>query len=498
MDIDGRIQSVEVSLQQMYRLRVTEDPTTNDDEVGGQLSHETSQGEQSDGFGITQSSRSEPNPGRSLENPASLAHADHGRAAIQSAPAGPPHDPGKKRSLFDLPFPAKELFSRSDLLNGLREARNEMETHMDRTPFTRRVFTPFPPREFLVDMEKPVMEEVQLFCPTMARGDFLELIDQHYADGPNNCDSNPARWATINALFGAAVHWRTANDSFEDIGLLGWGFFKNAYAIFPELIIQGNDVRACEAMLAMATFSLGTADARTTSQLASAAARTAQIIGLHRRDTYVNIDRAEAERRKRVFWATYILNTDMMIRYGLTSPLAQGDETPELPTEDPVVADGRLGEAVSPPAIPLKKMAELSRIQAKIYEKFSQHNLQLQSGTDHHVTMIASNCELDEWKNALPEDMRPDSAALQTSRELDAHTALLHFTYFNSLIKMHSSLARIKNAASVLPSSPLYTVWINREAFPSVEQSHAQCTSAARAIIDLLRMMPPQAFVHFW
>ncbi|KAJ0296278.1 hypothetical protein COL516b_011808 [Colletotrichum fioriniae] len=122
-------------------------------------------------------------------------------------------------------------------------------------------------------------------------------------------------------MFGAAMRWRTANDSFERFGGLSWGYYKNAYTIVPELLLQGTNVLACEALLAIATFSLQTADARTTAQLASAAARTAQIIGLHKRETYANLDAVESARRKRVFWATHILNTDMMAKVLLGYPI---------------------------------------------------------------------------------------------------------------------------------------------------------------------------------
>ncbi|GJC79066.1 fusaridione A cluster transcription factor fsdR [Colletotrichum liriopes] len=342
-------------------------------------------------------------------------------------------------------------------------------------------------------MEQTVVEEVQLFCPSVTRGHFLRLVDAQYAADPGDNNDDPARFAIINGLFGAAMRWRIANDSFEEMSAGSWCYYKNAYAIFPELVAQGNDVSACEALLAMATFSLGTADARTTSQLASAAARTSQILGLHIRETYTNLDTVEMERRKRVFWATHILNTDMMVKYGLPTPFDQC-EMIEFPTEDFIL----VGDPTIRTLNFVQSMARLSRIQTRIHQQFSPHNLQLQSGTDHHVVVIACNCELDEWRSSLPEDLQPDPTALLMTRELETPVALLHLVYFNALIKTHMALARIKNASRLHPSSPFYGAWLSTESLPNIEQSYAKCTSAARASIDLLRMISPQPYVHLW
>ncbi|GKT47312.1 fusaridione A cluster transcription factor fsdR [Colletotrichum spaethianum] len=342
-------------------------------------------------------------------------------------------------------------------------------------------------------MQQTVIEEVQLFCPSMTPSHFLRLMDAQYVDDHGNNNDDPTRFAIINALFGAAMRWRTANDSFEEMSAGSWCYYKNAYAIFPELVVQGNNVSACEALLSMATFSLGTADACTTSQLASAAARTAQILGLHTRETYNNLDAMELERRKRIFWATHILNTDMMVKYGLPTPFGQS-ELIELPTEDFITVSG----PATQPLNFVTSMARLSRIQMRIHEQFSQHNIQLQSGSEHHIVVIACNCELDEWRDSLPQDFQPDPTALLMTRELETPVALLHLVYFNTLIKTHMTLARIKNASRLHPSSPFYSAWLSTESLPSIEQSYAKCTSAARATIDLLRTIPPQPYVHLW
>ncbi|KAK2036294.1 fungal-specific transcription factor domain-containing protein [Colletotrichum somersetense] len=364
---------------------------------------------------------------------------------------------------------------------------------MDQKPFQRQSFAILPPKEYLLDMEQIVIEEVQLFCPSITSSHFLRIVDSQYAAGLGNSNDSPARFAIINALFGTAMRWRTTNDSFERLSVSSWCYFKNSYAIFPELIARGNDLSACEALLAMATFSLGTADARTTSQLASAAARTLQILGLDDRTAYINLNAVERERRKRVFWAAHILNTDMMVKYGLPT-LFQHGEIIEYPTEEIIIA----GDPAIQPLNFVTSMARLSRIQLRIHERFSQNSLQFQSGTDPHAVVIACTHELEEWRGSLPEDLQPDPTALLTTRELETPVALLHLVYFNALIKTHMALARIKNASRLHPSSPLYSAWLSSESLPTIGQSYAKCTSAARATIDILRLIPSQPYMSIW
>ncbi|KXH45936.1 fungal specific transcription factor domain-containing protein [Colletotrichum simmondsii] len=459
--------------------------------LGGQLSIEDPRGQSQ---GLVATIPSQPAE-RLIKVPKSLAQRIQSHAAEQQRnPADPGPSRRERMPPYALPFLPKDLFGRTSVLEGLRNARSQIEATVDRRPFSRTTFARFPPQDYILDLEVTVMEEVQLFCPAMTRETFLGHTDKQYgvhAD-QNDCDTS-ARRAIANAMFGAAMRWRTANDSFERFGGLSWGYYKNAYAIVPELLLQGTNVLACEALLAIATFSLQTADARTTAQLASAAARTAQIIGLHRRETYANLDATESARRRRVFWATHILNTDMMAKYGLSHPFAHDDVTVELPDKDATVFDG-----ISHSPCLLNSMAQLSRTQVTLHGKFSLHNLQLQSGTEHHMLMILSNCELEEWKCSLPQESRPDPSTPSTTGALDMHTALLHFIYFSTLIKTNINLARLKNATSVQPSCSLYSDWVNRGAFPSIEQSHSKCTSAARAIIDLLRVMPPQPYVNIW
>ncbi|KAK1982815.1 fungal-specific transcription factor domain-containing protein [Colletotrichum cereale] len=486
-DSEPKFQGFEASLQQMRQLNVTGDGVAHTDGLDDQVRRK-SPGSQSGGQRDVSGSQSVSSSISPSIVPDALAQE------AQSRPTDLPDSATAGGGIpFDILLLPEDTLPHTAFLARISNVRSQLEAEMDPRPFKRQSFARLPPKEYLLDMEQTVIEEVQLFCPSMTSSHLSRLIDAQYAAGPDNNDDNPARFAIVNVLFATAMRWRLANDSFEQMSVSSWCYFKNAYAIFPELIVRGYDVLACEALLAMATFSLGTADVRTTSQLASAAARTLQILGLDKRETYVNLDAVERERRKRVFWAAHILNTDMMVKFGLPTPLHQG-EAIEYPAEE-VIA---VGDTAIQPLSFVKNMARLSQIQMRIHERFSQYNLHLQSGTDHHAVVVACKHELKEWRSSLPGDLQPDPAALLTTRELETPVALLHLVYLNALIKTHMALARMENASRLHPSSPLYSAWLGSESLPTIEQSNAKCTSAARATIDLLRLIPSQPYVHIW
>ncbi|KAH7024772.1 fungal-specific transcription factor domain-containing protein [Microdochium trichocladiopsis] len=364
---------------------------------------------------------------------------------------------------------------------------------MDNRPLKREAFTKLPPKQYLLSMEQTMVREAQLLCPSFTSSHLLGLADAQYTAGIGSSHENPARFAIVNALLATTIRWRTTNESFDQLSVSSWCYFKNAYAIFPELIIRGNDLSACEALLAMAMFSLGTADSRTTAHLASAAARTLQILGLNKRETYAAHDPAEQERRRRVFWAAHILNTDMMVRFGLPTPF-QHTELIEYPTNTYIV----IGDQTKQPFNYVTSMARLSQIQSRIYGRLSQHSLHIHPSIDHQAIAIACNHELEEWKSSLPREWQPDLIALPTTKELEAPTALLHLVYFSALIKTNMTLARLKSASGSRAWPPMCSAWMSSDSSQAIEQSYAKCTSAARATIDLLRRMPSQPYMQIW
>ncbi|KAI8151441.1 hypothetical protein K4K54_000212 [Colletotrichum sp. SAR 10_86] len=382
----------------------------------------------------------------------------------------------------------------------MRAIRSDMESRMDHSPFKRRAFTSFPPPEYLLDLEQAVIEDIQLFCPTITRKHFLELAEQQYTGGAREKTAidDPARWAIINALFATAVQWRTANDSFEDMSPMSWGYFKNAFSVFPELLISGGGVSTVEAMLTMATFLLGTTDARTTLQVASSAARTAQMMGLHRREAYTKLDAAQSRQHRRACWVAFIIDTEMTVRFGISPSFNLSQMNADLPDEGLASFNHAIGiTCAEKTQCYVRKLAELSRIRYKIHDQLSIDSIKTQAGPHHQAAVLALSAELEAWRNSFPEHLRPKLTAVVHDRELETHVVLLHVYYFDALIKIHTNLARLKSVSShslTLCQNPSWEA--SQGSYPNVQDAYEKCTAAARATVEILRVTPPHSFVH--
>ncbi|RSL86400.1 hypothetical protein CEP52_015825 [Fusarium oligoseptatum] len=189
---------------------------------------------------------------------------------------------------------------------------HRMRAHEDQGPYRSRVFAKLPMRPQFDSLVEPVVAELQQHGIIITHESLLQRLDQQYLAGTDSCVDDPSRWTILNSLFAAAMLHRTTNESLTHISQTAWSYFKNAFSMFPELITRGRDVSACEALLAMTAFMQRTADTQITLQLTGATSRLVQTLGLHLREFYRSLDVPTAQRHQRVFWATYVLEVEMM------------------------------------------------------------------------------------------------------------------------------------------------------------------------------------------
>ncbi|CAO2654524.1 Nn.00g112570.m01.CDS01 [Neocucurbitaria sp. VM-36] len=399
------------------------------------------------------------------------------------------HDPSSNKDgpliLSGAPMQPLESSLRRQLLSKLTEfaaditsTSQQIQTDMDRGCFHRRVFARLPPRAHLLDLVQLSLDKLQLHGRLLDMNSFISLVDEQYAAGTDNCTDNPSRWATINSIFASAVLCRMNNDSLSKMSPIAWSYFKNAFAIFPELVIQGMDILACEALLAMAMFTLRTANVRTTLQLASAAARLAHELGLHQSAHYLPLDTATANRHGRVFWTVYVLNTDLMHKSSLPSPFCNGTRAVKFPEDMPEF---------------VRLAAELSIIQSRI-----QALVHLDEPAQDNVKVVdalmATYQELLTWKRILPERQQPE---LQSTAEiLDLPLAALHLKYYSSVGKIHMALAILLDSETFPPAND-DSIKANSR-YPSGKEAKAMCEAAASKTISVLQHLALQPFSQIW
>ncbi|GAB1316919.1 Activator of stress genes 1 [Madurella fahalii] len=251
--------------------------------------------------------------------------------------------------------------------------------------------------------------------------------------------SLPDAWwqGVTNAIIASAIHFKPRlNSSFHEMAVFSWGFFRNAYAVLPELIIHGDSLGAAQAVLAMVMFMRQSADTRTTAVLLSIAIRMQHSAGLHVRTIPEGISSpVEEENQSRLLWAAFILDMDMTVNTGLPPMHADQNILMDLP-----VGEGRRD-------IIFRLRAELAGIQRRIGAQLI---------TPVQTDLSALESELEAWSLRVPQDFRPDwrdqPDSASSDQMTDVSVAMLHLVYYNSLSMI--CWASVRHSTAQMLQSP--------------------------------------------
>lgn len=303
----------------------------------------------------------------------------------------------------------------------------------------------------------------------------LKLLNDQYSAGLSNCHANPTRWATMNALIATAIHWKADNKAIEELFPMSWAYFKNSFAIFPEIVMNGGGIDSCQAMIAMALFMRGTADARAITALLSAAAHAIQCNGLHLEDLHASSDLIDMEKRKRFFWAVYVLQCNASLSFGLPAPSDQVGV--ELPSQG-LVPDASCSSHL------LEYMSTLALIQAKISRCFCPGSALSRNSDKMIQDLVELDTDLEAWRTTLPAKVQPTVLAQVDNLGI----IQLQFAYYASTWKIYTAIGRLYNV-------PLTSV--------KREQSNMRLSTllpiyGARATISLFQGLSSQPLAALW
>ncbi|KAK5069145.1 hypothetical protein LTR51_008691 [Lithohypha guttulata] len=389
-----------------------------------------------------------------------------------------PHAP---RAWIGTMFPNQALFS-------------VLRAQQDQRCFPQAVFSPLPPEVFARQFVENALDEIGKFWPLLDTTSMLEMMDEQYAAGLDNCHQNQARWALVNALLAMSVQWKAASSATNGLFPMSWTYFKNAFSVFPQLVIQGRDLVACQAVLIMAMFMQGTGDARATSSLIATAAHLAQIIGLHNRDSYPNMNIAEAERHRRVFWSVHVVSNNVAMKCGVSVPLDDDEIEIELPSEIPSVGVGHIG---STNQNLFRYMAQLSIIQSKILTLVRRRVKMLGQNPAEFFKRIARlDHQLEDWKSGLPIVLRPMTNIVLSESDLDSSTVHLHLAYYATAYKLHASIAHCDSRAD-MRSEIAKSLYSTRDVL-TMSWSSPTPVNGARAAIFLMQHVTSLALPQLW
>lgn len=361
--------------------------------------------------------------------------------------------------------------------------------------FARRVFKPLPGRQECYALLKDYFENFNCMFPLFHEPTFMHLVDKHYSLDPYE---GSGWWASLNVALAIAHRLRVmSNVVGQEEDEHAWGYLKNAMAVFTELTMRNTDLLSVQALLGMALFLQGTPNPQPAFFLVAAAIRLAHSIGLHKRGSGFNLNPVENEQRKRVFWIAYLLDKDICLRSGRPPAQDDDDMNVELPSEDPPDNVGN---------IPLAKesdgkrtmnlfrlMCTFAEIQSRVYKQLYSVKASRQSDGELLNTIGELDAQLEEWKDSIPVDFRPEHEINAAHTPLILHVVVLHFAYYNCLTTIHRMSVHHGYWTSRLSDFAIQGLNA-RPLNPRVFMSAALCVNAARTSIGLIRYIPQGDF----
>ncbi|KAL6810243.1 fungal-specific transcription factor domain-containing protein [Trichoderma sp. SZMC 28015] len=386
----------------------------------------------------------------------------------------------------ELPFPHFEL---------VRKRMNEFKAASDYMRLSTIVTAPLLPQEteryLLQQTAEDLFREIPLFKPQWVLGR-LEQPDAL------NCRHHVSWWATMNVLISMAIRLKSVNSSFRETSVFAWSFFKNAYAVFPEILLQGNDLSAVQAFLAMAMFMMTSADTRTTLFFLSLAVRASQTAGLHREtNPTISSGSATDEMRRYVFWISYTLDMELSSICGLPPLQADEDAQTELPTLN--VSSGQgcmngIGELNDSVVFRLRVQLTVinSRIRKSLYLTKSRH----QSPSQLLIISKELDRVLEHWHSTIPIHLQPGFNEEKGRYRLERPSVALQFVYYHCISMVHWAV--IRDRAQQHPADEQINDTSEHTPQGSVAASTRKVRSAAQATIALLRCLPPQPVGELW
>lgn len=224
----------------------------------------------------------------------------------------------------------------------------------------------------------------------------------------------------------------------------------------------------------------------------------AHSIGLHKKGSTFNLSPVEVEQRKRVFWIAYLLDKDMCLRSGRPPTQDDDDMNVELPAEDPGDNIGNIPLSDGKGKVNLfRLMCTFSQISGMIYKRLYSTKASKFSDGELLNSIGELDRELEDWKESIPLDFRPENEIKASHTPLILHLVVLHFSYYNSLTTIHRMSVHHgywSNRLSSYAISGLNARPLN----PRVFSSSQICVSAARSTIQLLKYIPQGDFPCVW
>ncbi|KAF2211512.1 hypothetical protein CERZMDRAFT_43217 [Cercospora zeae-maydis SCOH1-5] len=361
--------------------------------------------------------------------------------------------------------------------------------------FERRIFKPLPGKQECYALLKDYFENFNCMFPLFHEPTFMHLVDKHYSFEPYD---GSGWWASLNVALAIGHRLRVmSNVVGQEEDEIAWAYLKNAMAVMSELTLRNTDLLSVQALIGMALFLQGTPNPQPTFFLVAAAIRLAHSIGLHKRGSGFNLNGVENEQRTRVFWIAYLLDKDLCLRSGRPPVQDDDDMNVDLPSEKPPDNIGNVPLKDGTTMNLFRLMCQFAQIQSRVYKQLYSVKASRQSDGELLNTIGELDAALEEWKDGIPIDFRPEHEIKATHTPLILHIVVLHFAYYNCLTTIHRMSVHHGYWTSRL--SDYAVQGLNaRPLNPRVFMSAALCVNAARTSIGLIRYVPQGDYACVW
>ena len=188
----------------------------------------------------------------------------------------------------------------------------------------------------------------------------------------------------------------------------------------------------------------------------------------------------------------------MCLRSGRPPVQDDDDMSVELPSEDPPDCVGNipLGDGSERFNI-FRALCRFSIIASKVYKSLYSAKASRQSDGELLITIGDLDKELEEWKDSIPLDFRPECEIKVPYAPLALHVTIVHLAYYNCLTTIHRM--SINHGYWTSRLSDYAVQGLNtRPLSPRVFLSSAICVTAARATINLIKFIPQGDFACVW
>lgn len=359
----------------------------------------------------------------------------------------------------------------------------------------RPLFIPMLAQSEALPLIECFFAEVNASLPLFCRQTFMNCCERDFPVDQNSGDS--AWWACLNAVLAIAIRLKTINSDFKGLSKFFWSFFKNAFSVYNELLALEPSILGIQAVLAMATFTRGSADLRTTVFLTSTAIRMVQVMGLHQEDSHNRVNTDEAEQRRCIVWIAYELDTYCSNHTGLDPVLVDNGLRIQLPSEDDFDRPRNLDSLHGLERVNVfRHRIELAIMESKILKlKLDADNVKpADQVLDDNILEL--HRDLIRWRRNLPVEIRPGLGSQYVTGTEDLSVLMLQLAYYHCISLIHLPIwVHGAQAVHLGAFKQIQTALLSDWQLPS---SKAICLEAARSTLRMRAGLASLPFTATW